>query len=71
MKKKRSYDVQLIFPKNVDLNECTEADRGGCAQGCQNSIGGFQCFCGDGFTLNADNKTCNGKYIFLYFIFST
>ena len=45
----------------LDLNECTEDDRGGCAQGCSNNKGGYTCFCGNGYTLNADNKTCDGK----------
>ncbi|XP_052780549.1 mucin-like protein [Mya arenaria] len=43
----------------VDLNECNEADRGGCAQGCSNTIGGHSCFCGQGYTLNADGLACN------------
>ena len=34
-------------------------DRGGCAQGCTNNIGGYSCFCGDGYSLNVDGKTCD------------
>ena len=48
----------------TDLNECAETDRGGCTQGCQNNIGAFTCFCGNGYTLNVDGKTCDGKLFF-------
>ena len=44
-----------------DLNECAEADQGGCQQGCTNEDGGFACFCGSGFILDSDGKTCDGK----------
>lgn len=48
----------------TDLNECAETERGGCTQGCQNNIGAFTCFCGNGYTLNNDGKTCDGKPFF-------
>ena len=44
-----------------DNNECGADDRGGCEQGCTNTIGSFNCFCGNGFTLALDGKTCSGN----------
>lgn len=44
------------------LNNCIDIDE--CAEGkteceyCQNTIGGFQCVCPDGYELNDDSKTC-------------
>ncbi|XP_051500346.1 thrombomodulin [Myxocyprinus asiaticus] len=32
----------------VDIDEC---DNGNCDQGCYNTLGGFECFCYDGFEL--------------------
>lgn len=39
------------------VNEC-DTDNGGCAQTCTDTLGGFQCGCNEGFTLNADGFTC-------------
>ena len=52
----------IIFKLCIsDNNECGEDDRGGCEQGCTNTIGSFSCFCGNGFTLALDGKTCSGS----------
>ncbi|KAI0239341.1 Mucin-like protein [Lamellibrachia satsuma] len=42
----------------TEVNECLEATRGGCEQGCVNKQGGYLCFCGSGFVLSVDGKTC-------------
>lgn len=44
----------------TEVNECLEKNRGGCEQGCINKQGGYECFCGNGFLLNDDGKTCSG-----------
>ena len=45
----------------AEVNECSEANnRGGCDQGCVNKQGGYECFCGSGFVLSDDGKTCSG-----------
>ena len=31
---------------------------GGCAQGCENNVGGFACSCNDGFVLGDDGFSC-------------
>ena len=49
-----SYDID--FP---DINECVMAIAN-CSHDCINTVGSFQCSCRSGFTLNTDNKTCNG-----------
>lgn len=40
----------------VDIDECSEGNTG--CEYCQNTVGGFQCTCSDGFELNNDEKTC-------------
>lgn len=35
------------------------ASRGGCTQGCTNSIGSYSCYCGNGYSLNADLLACD------------
>ncbi|KAK2160224.1 hypothetical protein NP493_1661g00003 [Ridgeia piscesae] len=46
----------------TEVNECSESNnRGGCDQGCVNTHGGYECFCGSGFVLSDDGKTCSAK----------
>ena len=44
----------------LDVDECSE-DTVGCAQTCTNTDGSFECSCGTGYTLSADNFGCDGK----------
>ena len=53
----------IILVYFQDLNECNEVGQGGCDQGCRNTIGGHDCFCEAGYTLNADGTSCDGKYL--------
>ncbi|XP_071101363.1 uncharacterized protein [Haliotis cracherodii] len=46
----------------VDIDECDEQSND-CIQTCNNTDGGWQCGCYDGYTLNADNKTCDGAAV--------
>ncbi|XP_067946456.1 fibrillin-1-like [Watersipora subatra] len=41
----------------IDSNECLREDRGGCSQGCSNTIGSYSCFCGIGYSLNTTTLT--------------
>ena len=34
-------------------------NRGNCTQGCNNVIGSYSCFCGNGYTLNSDARSCD------------
>jgi hypothetical protein len=45
-------------PTCADIDECATMN-GGCAQTCTNSVGGFACSCGSGYTLNADGRSCD------------
>ena len=46
----------------VDVNECME-DTDNCSQNCNNTIGSYECYCNDGYTLDYDDlHTCNGTY---------
>ncbi|CAH1271112.1 PKD1L3 [Branchiostoma lanceolatum] len=48
----------MMRPKDFDLDECESTDHG-CEHVCTNlMVGGHECSCRLGFTLNADNKTC-------------
>ena len=44
----------------VDVNECL-VKNGGCEHNCTNLIGSYNCICNEGFELNQDGHTCNGK----------
>jgi hypothetical protein len=67
-----SYQVELLWKRAhppssnhydlfvVDINECIGVNN--CQQGCNNTLGSFLCSCEDGFTLNADESTCDRKY---------
>ena len=45
---------------NVDINECIRGTAG-CTQICNNTLGSYICSCNSGYTLDADNHTCNGE----------
>ena len=69
------YDVctkkMFDFICLTEVNECLLATHGGCEQGCVNKQGGHECFCGTGFILNADGKTCSGKAYHVHLINSS
>ncbi|CAK8687745.1 unnamed protein product [Clavelina lepadiformis] len=41
-----------------EINECSQAGNGGCAQQCINTLGSFKCGCFPGYELSADGRTC-------------
>ncbi|XP_067687865.1 uncharacterized protein [Haliotis asinina] len=43
----------------VDIDECDESTHD-CGQTCSNIPGGYTCGCYTGYTLQSDNRTCNG-----------
>ena len=49
----------LIF--FVDITVCEDTNNGGCEQNCTNTNGSFICSCRDGFTLSADQRSCDGN----------
>ena len=48
------------YTKCVDIDEC-QFQNGGCTRNCHNTIGSFQCSCGDGFELGPDERSCIDK----------
>ena len=44
----------------VDIDECAEADQGGCDFQCSNYEGGYYCSCDVGYRLMDDDKSCEG-----------
>ena len=49
----------------TDVNECLTTND--CQQQCTNIQGGYNCSCSQGFTLNSDNKTCDGTHVDKYY----
>ena len=47
----------------LDINECSN-NSGGCSHNCINKIGGFDCTCYNGYKLDSDSRSCNGKNLF-------
>ncbi|XP_055517540.1 LOW QUALITY PROTEIN: tolloid-like protein 2 [Leucoraja erinacea] len=45
------------FFKEVD--ECGDAERGGCQQRCINTLGSYECGCEPGYELAADGRSCD------------
>lgn len=41
----------------ADEDECLDRN-GDCEHRCINEIGGYRCFCEEGYILRADNRTC-------------
>ena len=52
----------LRMPVSIftDTNECQE-NISGCSQICTNNPGSYVCTCYIGYSLDADNHTCNGE----------
>ena len=49
----------------TDIDECYEGISG-CSQYCVNNVGSYYCTCDNGFLLNSDQHTCDGKYAQLH-----
>ena len=41
-------------------NEC-ETENGGCEHLCKDTVISYECSCRDGYALNIDRHTCDGK----------
>ncbi|KAI9589328.1 putative vitellogenin receptor [Glossina fuscipes] len=65
------YGVKCVCPQGfrystsaqsvcVDINECEETF-GICSQKCRNFPGKFECFCDNGYLLQADKFTCKAR----------
>ena len=50
--------VSLYFP---DVDECQNSSSNICEQLCVNFPASFFCDCRDGYELNADGRSCDGK----------
>ena len=45
---------------HIDVDECAANP---CDQNCTNNEGSFVCSCNNGYVLDDDQRTCNGKCI--------
>ena len=48
-----------------DINECL-TNNGGCHHNCHNSVGSYSCSCNNGYQLNSDGHTCEGRLCSLH-----
>ena len=49
----------------VDIDECMNADRGGCIQNCVNLQGSYECSCQQGYNIASDGFNCDGKRLII------
>ena len=52
-------NICFLYPY-LDINECL-IDNGGCDHNCSNSVGSYSCSCNNGYLLNNNGYTCEGK----------
>ena len=54
----------VVLKNSIDVDECS-VDNGSCSQRCNNTIGSYNCYCENGYSLDIDGMTCNGgRYTF-------
>ena len=46
----------------LDIDECL-INNGGCQHHCHDSDGSYTCSCSNGYQLNSDGHTCEGKFV--------
>ena len=51
----------------IIVNEC-EVNNGPCEHICADTFTSFECSCEDGYELNTDGRTCNGKLVTLCYV---
>ena len=50
-------------PMSCNINECLD-NNGHCSQLCVDKKIGYECQCRKGYELEADGRTCQGRYVF-------
>ena len=60
-----NYIRYLVFQSYFsDINECAlNGGLGPCQQICTNTVGSHYCSCLPGYTLSADDASCNGEHM--------
>ena len=54
--------ISMTFSCHIysDIDECL-SNNGGCHHNCHDSDGSYTCSCNDGYQLNSDGHTCEGR----------
>ena len=52
--------VHVFYYILIDIDECATNPKA-CSQLCNDTEGSFLCGCKDGYVLNTDKVTCDGK----------
>lgn len=58
-----AVNTKLSYTNETDINECQEGTHH-CGLTCINTVGSYMCQCNEGFRLDGDMQTCNGKLSF-------
>lgn len=53
----------IPFTLTIDIDECSQGHTHTCEQICTNVPGAYVCSCHFGYTLDANNRSCNGNHI--------
>ena len=61
------YCVSVCALFHTDPTECQDGVTNNCTQNCtrttsMNGTSSYECGCNQGYELNLDNATCDGKY---------
>ena len=56
-----SFEVYLFKSTFTDFDECQSDSSNNCEQVCVNVPASFFCDCRDGYRLNGDGSSCDGK----------
>ena len=60
---KLPFYLEHLLLSPVDINECSPFNpTHNCDQICNNTDGGFDCSCEEGYLLANDSKSCEGMY---------
>ena len=54
--------LKILSFLTLDFDECQSNQTNSCSQLCINAPGSYSCACQNGYSLNDDKESCDGKY---------